>query len=52
MPFGKFKGTKIRALLFNELAYMRWVMENTDMQLDDTAFDKYQKLMEDQVNYG
>lgn len=48
MPFGKFVGTKIRALLFNELMYMKWVLENTELTLDDEAFAKYEKLLEAQ----
>lgn len=46
MPFGKFKGTKIRALLFNELPYMEWVMKNTGLNLDESASAKMEELQE------
>ena len=44
MPFGKHKGEKIRVLIMNEIAYMQWLIENSDnFQLDNQAFELYEK---------
>ena len=43
MPFGKFKGTKVRVLIMNDPAYVKWLIENADLQLDNQAFEKYLK---------
>lgn len=47
MPFGKHKGTKIRVLLMNEIAYMKWLMEQGgNFQLDNKAFEKYEEQLD------
>lgn len=46
MPFGKFKGTKIRVLIMNELAYVTWVLDNTRLELDNQAYERYEKALE------
>lgn len=45
-PFGKHKGTKISVLLYSELAYMRWLIEEFEggFDLDDQAYKLYQRL--------
>jgi phage terminase large subunit-like protein len=45
MPFGKFKGTKVRVLIYEDVAYMTWCIDNTGLQLDNIAFEKYQQVM-------
>jgi len=45
MPFGKFKGTKIRVLLYGEIAYINWAITNANLQLDNKAYEKFQELV-------
>jgi hypothetical protein len=45
MPFGKFKGTKIRVLLYEDIAYVNWAITNANLQLDNKAFEKFQELI-------
>jgi hypothetical protein len=45
IPFGKYAGTKIRVLLFQDISYVVWLIENTDFQLDNAAFEKYESLV-------
>ena len=55
IPFGKFKGTKIRVLLMNELSYMEWVCQNiTTFNLDEQASGKMesQQLIQQDSNWG
>lgn len=47
MPFGKFKGTRMEALILNEPAYVRWLMQDTGLKLADDAFELYQKYAEE-----
>ena len=46
MPFGKHKGTKVRVLIMNELAYLTWLLENTSVELDNQAYARYEKALE------
>ena len=55
IPFGKFKSTKIRVLLMNELSYMEWVCQNiTTFNLDEQASGKMesQQLIQQDSNWG
>ena len=46
IPFGKHKGTKVRVLIMNELAYITWLLENTSVELDNQAYERYEKALE------
>lgn len=53
MPFGKFKGTKIRVLLMNDLRYMEWVCANVPgFELDKQASDKMEGSQEEDDEPG
>jgi hypothetical protein len=45
MPFGKHKGTKVRVLLYSDIAYIKWAIENGALELDNVAFKKYEELL-------
>ncbi len=43
MPFGKHKGTKIHDLIENEWEYVSWLVNETDVELDNDAFQFFQE---------
>ncbi len=47
LTFGKYQGTKLIAIIMNDPSYVTWLLENTNTQLDNIAFDKYQKIIGD-----
>lgn len=46
MPFGKYKGQKIRVVLFEDISYMQWLLDtNMDFKLDDVANKIFERLV-------
>lgn len=45
IPYGKFKGTKMRVLIMNETAYVKWLIDNTNLNLDNQAFEMLEKVV-------
>lgn len=39
MPFGKFRGERVRYLLANEINYVQWLAANTDIEFEDIIYD-------------
>ncbi len=35
IPFGKFKGIRVRYVLADDVGYLRWMAENTDLEFED-----------------
>lgn len=47
IPFGKYKGTKIRVLLHERLDYVQWLCANMNsFQLDKQASERMEELEE------
>jgi len=44
LPFGKHEGMKLWVILESDPTYVRWLIEDADMDfhLDDEAWEKYQ----------
>ncbi len=44
IPFGKYKGTKLRVIMFDDIGYIVWLVGQGNFHMDNTAFAEYQKL--------
>ena len=42
-PFGKYKGCLVQEVLVNFPDYVVWIMENTETQFDNEAFEYFVK---------
>lgn len=44
-PFGKYKGQLLEDVIQEDASYITWVIENTDWELDNEAFQFYEEAV-------
>ena len=44
MPFGKYEGEPVWQVIQNDHEYITWLLENTDVEFDNDAFEIYSAI--------
>jgi uncharacterized protein (DUF3820 family) len=45
MPFGKHKGKALGTVIEEDISYVTWMLEKTDVTLDEDALEYYHKCL-------